>query len=323
MRQCARAAFVAIRCLFLLALALPYPGVACPGASGRSCGTTGAFRNLNYRLTVHPAGQPPVAIYAEEMGQGPVLLMLHGLGGSSYTWRAIAPRLASHYRIIAMDLRGFGRSDKPFDRSYGPRDHAAVVQAFIRERHLSQVTLVGHSYGGVLALLLAMDRNSDAQRISRLVLIDTPAYPQELSPGIAFLNEPVLPYVALTLLPPEVPIALALMMEKMGFERMTGRDVAIYADPLVQPGGVHALIETARQIMPVDFPRIIAGYRAITQPTLVLACRDDQVVPLSTARRLSRTVPSARLAVLDNCDHVPPEQAPEAVVAALRAFLGK
>ena len=113
------------------------------------------------------------------------------------------------------------------------------------------------------------------------------------------------------------------MMERMGLERLEQRDVSIYADPLKEPGGPHALIETARQIVPVDFDRIIARYRSITKPALVLTCRDDQVVPLSSATRLARTLPNARLEVLESCDHVPPEQAPDAVVQAMRGFLAR
>lgn len=274
-------------------------------------------------MTVHPSGQPPLSVYVEEMGRGPVLLLLHGIGGSSYTWRGIAPALAAHNRVIAVDLRGFGRTEKPLDLAYAPQDHAAVVRAFISERRLSRITLVGHSYGGLVTLLLAMDRRIESHRIARIVVIDTPAYPQPFSPGIEFLRRPLLPYLALSVLPPELPIALALMMEKMGLERLNQRDVATYADPLSQPGGPHALIETARQIVPPEFDRIIARYASITKPALVLTCRDDQVVPLATARLLARALPGARLTVLEGCDHVPPEQAPDAVIEAMRGFLAR
>ena len=278
---------------------------------------------INYRMTVHPVGLPPLSLYVEETGRGPVLLLLHGIGGSSYTWREMAHELGARHRVIAVDMRGHGRSDKPFDLAYSPFDHAAVVRAFLVERRLSQVTLVGHSYGGLVALLLAMDRSIEPHRVVRLVVIDTPAFPQPFSPGVAFLNRPVLPYLALTLLPPELPIGLALLMEKFGLDRLTGHDVTTYAEPLSEPGGAHALISTARQIVPPGFDRVIARYRTIAQPTLVLSCRHDQSVPLSSAQRLARTLPNARLKVLESCDHMPPEQAPEAVLAAMRGFLTK
>lgn len=277
-----------------------------------------------YRVTVAPDGQPPLSLYVEEMGRrGPVVLLLHGLGGSSYSWRHVAPRLAATHRVIAIDLRGFGRSDKPFDLAYSPADHAAVVRAFIRQQRLFNVTVVGHSFGGLVTLLLAMDGRLEPHRIARIAVMDSPAFQQPFSPGVDFLRRPVLPYVVLHLVPPEVPTAIALMMEKMGFETFSRRDISIYADPLLEPGGPHALIETARQIVPPDIDRIVARYRTLSKPALVLWCRDDQVVPLSTGVRLARTLPRARLVVLDGCDHVPAEQAPGAVVAELQRFLGR
>ena len=316
------------RLIPMLALMTLAAFAICPASAQSTHGNPGgasAERQpvINYRLTVHPSGQPPLSLYVEEMGHGPTLLLLHGIGGSSYTWRSIAPVLAARHRVIAIDLRGFGRSAKPFDLAYSPLDHAEVVRAFLDERRLSRVTLVGHSYGGLVTLLLAMDRRLGQHRISRIVVIDTPAYPQQFSPGVEFLRRPLLPYLALHVLPPELPIALALMMERMGLERLDQRDVAVYADPLSEPGGPHALIETARQIVPPGFDRLIRQYRTITKPALVLTCRDDQVVPVATARLLARALPGARLTVLEGCDHVPPEQAPDAVIEAMRGFLAR
>lgn len=302
---------IALAVALLVAMAMVHAAVAGPKTS------------IGYRVTVHPEGLPPLAINVEEMGQGPVLLLLHGLGGSSYTWRLVAPKLAAAHRVIAIDLRGFGRSDKPFDLAYSPAHHAAVVRAFITEQKLPPLTLVGHSFGGLLAMLLAQDRRLAPNRISRLVLMDAPLYPQPFSPGVAFLRQPLLPYLALTLVPGELPTTIALMMEKFGFERLTSRDISIYADPLGDPGGPHALIETAVQIVPRDLDRIIARYPAVTKPTLLIWCREDQVVPLASGRRLARTLPQARLAVIDGCDHVPPEQAPAAVVLEMTRFLDR
>lgn len=278
---------------------------------------------VNYRVMVHPAGQPPLSVYVEEMGRGPPILFLHGLAGSSYTWRFVAAGLAATHRVIAIDLRGFGRTEKPFDQAYSPADHAAVVRAFITERRLANLTLVGHSFGGMVTLMLALDARLEPHRISRLVLLNAPAYPQPFSPMIQLLQQPVLPYVMLHIVPPELPTILSFAMEKMGLARVHQRDIDIYADPLHEPGGPHALIQTARHIVPADFSRMIAHYPTIAKPTLVMTCREDQVVPATSAVRLSRAIPRARLAVLEGCDHILPEQAPQAVIAEMKRFLGR
>lgn len=274
-----------------------------------------------YHVRLAPDGMPPLNVHVEEMGRGPVILLLHGLGGSSYSWRHVAPRLATTHRVIALDLRGFGRSDKPFDQAYGTHDHAAVVRAYIRAANLTRVTLVGHSYGGLIALRLAMDRRLEPHRIARLVIMDSPAYPQPFTAGVALLRKPVLPYVLLKIIPPELTTMVAMMMESVGFDRVTNRDIAIYADPLSEPGGPHALVETALQIVPPDLDRVIARYPTISKPTLALWCREDRVVPVSTGARLARTIPGARLVTLEGCDHLPAEQNPIGVSLEIRRFL--
>lgn len=301
---------IALISLTMLMAALP----SAADAVGRSSG---------YVVRLAPEGQPPVDIYAEEMGRGPVVLLLHGLGGSSYAWRNVAPRLAARHRVIALDLRGHGRSAKPFDQHYSPDDHAAVVREFIRTQRLTGITLVGHSFGGMLTLKLAMDRRLEPHRIARIVVIDAPAYPQPFSPGVAFLRRPVLPYVALHLVPSELTATIAFMMEQFGFDRLTDRDITMYANPLSDPGGPHALIETASRIVPSNLHRLIARYPTITKPALVVWCREDQVVPLSSGIRLARELPRARLAVLDGCDHLPTEQAPAALSAEIARFLAR
>lgn len=310
-----------LRCLsfafvWWMALVAPVTAIAAWAAPGQQ-------GSLRYHVKLAPDGMPPLNIHVEEMGRGPVILLLHGLGGSSYSWRHVAPRLATTHRVIALDLRGFGRSDKPFDSHYGIHDHANVVRAYIRAAKLSRVTLIGHSYGGLVALRLVQDRRLEPHRIARLVVMDSPAFPQPFSGGVTLLRKPVLPYVLLTVVPPEVTTMLALMMESVGFDNVTSRDISIYADPLSEPGGPHALVETALQIVPPDLDRVIAGYSLIQKPTLALWCREDRVVPLSTGIRLSRTIPGARLATVEGCDHLPAEQNPIGVALEIRRFLAR
>jgi pimeloyl-ACP methyl ester carboxylesterase len=271
---------------------------------------------------VKAPGHPPIRLYAEETGRGAPLVLLHGFGASGYTFRRIVPELARHYRVITLDLKGHGRSDKPFDRNYSPRDQAVLVYWFLRARRLDRVTLVGHSFGGQVALHLALlVRRYDPQRIRRLVLMSAPVYPQPFTPAIRLLRKPVLPYVALTLIPREVPIALALMTAAVGLDRaITQQDIDIYAQPYADAGARHALIQTARQILPENAEALISAYPAVKEPTLILWCRDDHAVPVKSARKLARALPAARLELLDHCDHVPPEQRPGAVIKAIRRF---
>ena len=281
----------------------------------------------SYTIDVAAPGEPAIELYAQEMGRGTPVVLLHGLGGSTYSWRFVAPGLAHSHRVIAIDLKGFGRSGKVFDTRYSAADQAKLIAAFLVRRGLTQVTLVGHSFGGQVAMMTALEvSRRDPGRIARLVLIDTPALPQPLSPAVALMRQPVLPYALLTAIPSEILTRIALMgspgAAREKFERdYTNEDARAYAAPFHDAAARHAYIQTARQIVPEGLPEIVARYRAIHQRTLLVWCRGDQVVPLATGQALSRILPHARLETIEGCNHSPPDENPQALSRALSRFL--
>src|SRR5215831_15277685 len=98
--------------------------------------------------------------------------------------------------VIAVDLKGFGRSDKPFDERYAASDQAELLTQLILDRDLHNLTIVGHSYGGGIALLLALEADTRLHgRIAKLVLLDTIAYPQVIPVFFKLLDRPVLSQV--------------------------------------------------------------------------------------------------------------------------------
>ncbi len=316
-----------IACAFA---SMPLGGAFCQHAVADDLGTPYATSATTSRLSVKrgrvaidPPGHPRVKLYAEESGRGETLVLLHGLGASGYTFRRIIPDLARRYRVVTVDLKGHGRSDKPFDLSYSAHDQAVLIYWFLRTYGLDRVTLIGHSFGGQVALNLALViKRYDPARIRRLVLMSTPAYPQPFTAAVSLLRKPVLPYIALTLIPREIPIAMALMTEAVGLGLpVTQQDVDIYAQPYADAGARHAVIQTARQIVPDNARTLVARYSSLAEPTLVIWCSNDRVVPIRTGRRLARDLPRARLEILSECDHVPPEQRPEKVARLIRGFV--
>jgi len=275
------------------------------------------------QLLVKPEGLPALNLYMEEVGRGRPLVLLHGLGGSGYAWRQVVPALAKSYRVITLDLMGFGRSDKPMHDRYAPADHAQVVLAALRALDVRGAALVGHSLGGLVALLATIEANrGDAGRISHVLLFNAPALPQPSTEAVEFMKLPVVPYVVLSLMPAEQTARLGLLGG--GARRMdhiSDTDISFYADPLRSVGGAHAIIQSARQIAPADPRPILKAYKTIRQPVLAAGCKDDPTVPISTAVALSKYLPRARLAVLEKCQHLPMEQNPRAVVAAVHSFL--
>ena len=274
----------------------------------------------SYMTTFVLADQSKVSLHVEDRGSGRPIVLLHGLGASSYMWRHLAPVLAKEHRVISVDLKGFGRSDKPVDFTYRIEDHVALVEALILELGLDDVTLIGHSLGGAIALLTAVQAQFvDDRRISRLILMNSPAFEQPPTLAVSLLRLPFLPYVILPILTPEFG-ARAILSPGGGVE-VSRQDIAAYARPLRQPGALHALIETGRGIEPDNFKAVIARYSKLRQPSLIIWCRKDPTVPLAIGQRLSRTLPRAQLHILDTCRHVPPEQSIRETEQLVLSFL--
>jgi pimeloyl-ACP methyl ester carboxylesterase len=196
------------------------------------------------------------------------------------------------------------------------------VKEFILRRGLHGITLAGHSFGGGVAIALTLDLNGTRPgAISRLILMNSPAFPQPLSLAVSFLRKPVLPYLALNLIPPQITAQLSLSGDMGNFGHITERDVASYASPLSEAGAAHALIATARRIVPDNLPGLVRRYPTIRQPVLLVWCRDDPVVPLVTGLALKRMLPQASLRIINGCTHVPPEETPGQLLAHMQRFL--
>jgi pimeloyl-ACP methyl ester carboxylesterase len=268
-------------------------------------------------------GRPTTALYAEETGDGPPLILLHGLGGSLFTWRHVVAALSREHRVIALDMKGFGQSDKPFDEYYSAADQAALVSAFIRKRGLSGVTLVGHSFGGVVALRTARDFVREPGVIARLVVMDTPALQQDLSEGAWFFSVPGLPYVTMAVTPPDLMTRMMLRLVSAPGRVVPESDVRGYAAPFYDLGSRHAFIATGQSIVDSNGPKMGLAYRGIAQPTLIVWCRRDRIVPVATGRRLARVLPNARLAILNKCNHLPQDEVPAALLSTLLPFLAR
>jgi pimeloyl-ACP methyl ester carboxylesterase len=275
-----------------------------------------------YAVPVATTHDGAFSLYAEEQGSGPPIVLLHGLGGSTYSWRYIAPILARTHRVIALDLKGFGKSDKAFDMAYSAADQAQLVATFLARRNLRHVTLIGHSFGGQVALMTALHlRARDPARIKQLVLIDAPALPQPLTPVVAFMQQPVLPYAVMSIVPADLLTALALRPAPSIARQSTPADARAYAAPLYAASARHAYIQTARQTAPNNLGGIINDYARVRQRTLLLWCTNDKIVPIATGRRLARIMPNAQLKELSGCNHAPTDEAPDALVGALTRFL--
>ena len=265
----------------------------------------------------------PVKLYYTEEGKGSPLLLIHGFGASTFTWRFVAPELAKSHRVIAVDLKGFGQSDKPFDGRYSVYDQAELLAQLIEDKDLRDLTLVGHSFGGGVALLLALEANQRLDgRITRLVLLDSIAFPQNIPVFFRLLDVPLVSQIGVRMVPPSVQARVALQIAYFDDSKIDPEEIELYAAPLKTAAGKHAIIYSARQIVPEDIAELSERYKTIELPTLILWCDHDRIVPLEVGIKLRRTLPNSTLRLVEECGHMPQEEQPASTLALIKGFIG-
>jgi pimeloyl-ACP methyl ester carboxylesterase len=312
---------MSLRCL-AMAIAATFAGFAAGCAPVLIPEFADAVESVRYQPV--GAGNDAVKLAVHESGRGKPIVLIHGLGASSYTWHKIAPVLAKTNRVIAIDLKGFGQSDKPLDEHYSIQDQARLIGDFLERSKLQGVTLVGHSYGGGVALAVALDQMDAGKRqIEKLVLIDSVAYRQPLPFFFRVLRTPVIGEIGMSLIPPEVQMTQALHVAYHQDDKVTADTINNYASALHSEGGRHALFQTINHLDPEQADQFSNRYRQLKTPALLLWCEHDKIVPLRFGKRLATDLPDSRIEVIEECGHIPHEEQPEETLQLIQQFAGK
>lgn len=276
-------------------------------------------------LSVTEVTSTALASGSQDHGEDkPTFILLHGYGGSSYTWHAWTPRLALFGRVISVDFMGFGDAPKPADGTYTPAEQARLVKELVGEMDLGRITLIGHSMGGGIALLSTlMLIDQGALPVDRLVLVAAAAMRQPLPPFVAMARYPRLSRLMLRVVGAQRVIGVALKQIVHDPDSITREQIETYARPLKEHGGARAALAMGKEILPDDIDQITGRYPEITIPTLLLWGEHDRVIPLWVAKRLEEAMPNAELTVLEACGHIPPEELPEKSWEAVEHFLAR
>lgn len=272
------------------------------------------------------SGAPSLPLAWSVAGEGPPLVLLHGFAGHRGFWDPWMPALLRRARCVAVDLTGFGEAPAPRDADYSPRGLAAAVVDLVDTLDLRDVTLVGHSMGGGIALLAALrlldaERSGEPRRLAGLVSIAGAAYPQREPPFVRLARGGALSSAGFALLPKRWLVDAAMRAIVVQGDAVTGERVEGYARPMREAARRRAMLACARSLVPPDLEAIVRRIPEIDVPALCLWGRHDPVVPLAVGRRLARELPLGRLEILEHCGHQVVEECPEASLARLTAFL--
>ena len=263
-----------------------------------------------------------VQIRFTEMGRGRPVVFIHGFGASLDSWRDITDSLKVDHRLVLLDLKGHGFSDRPTDKKYSLQEHAAIVLGLIRHLGLKDVVLVGHSFGSIVAVVAALHASESRDpNVAGVVVIDGALEPRYVPVFLKLLRVPLLGWLSVQLT--TAPFRTRLMLRRAFYDdsKVTEELVELYAKYQRIPGTEHAMIATARQMVPDNLPLLKEKLAALRIPVLNLWGEQDVIVKRPGAESVCKILPRCRLVGIADSGHVPQEEAPARVIPLLREFL--
>jgi len=268
-------------------------------------------------------GAPADATYAQidgvrvryrDEGSGPAVVMLHGFASSLETWDTVAPALKKNHRLLSLDLKGFGWTDRP-EGDYSPAAQAHLVLGLMKARGIDKAAFVAHSWGSSIALAATL---AEPTRVERLALYDAWVYEDQLPTFFLWARAPGLGEALYSLWYDERSderMAYAFFDKRRFMSEKLVEDVE---KALERPGTKAAALAATRG---QHFAEVEAKYRTITQPALLLWGREDEVTLLPFGERLQKDLRNSKLVVYPQCGHFPMFEAAAASNRDLASFL--
>jgi magnesium chelatase accessory protein len=249
--------------------------------------------------------------HLQEMGEGPVLLLLHGTGASSHSWRDLAPLLAGRFRVVAPDLPGHGFTEAPPRQALSLPGMARAVAALLRQSAVAPVVVVGHSAGAAVAIRMSLDGS--------------------VAPGlIVGVNAALLPLhgIAAPLFSPLAKIlaripAVPRLLARKAFDRQATRAMLARTGSTIDARGVDLYCRLAQSPSHVaaalgmmaewDLPSLEKDLRNLRSPLLLVAAEGDRTIPPTDAERVRRLVPGSEVVPIEKLGHLAHEERPALV----------
>jgi len=290
-----------LRRALLLALVVLVGCVVWRPATAQTTIATAALRLCGIESRYVQLG--PYRIHYFAGGAGEPLVLVHGLGGGALDFTLIMPALAKQHRVYALDLLGYGASDRP-NVDYSITLETNILRQFLDSQSLTRVNLAGWSMGGWIALDLAAQA---PERVDRIVLLD--------SAGMKFT-----PTFDLRLFSPHT-LADIQELEKLLTPHPGRIPAFILRDFLRQLRAEDWVIERTVASMITGRELMDGKLATVTMPVLMVWGKQDVVTPLSIGEAMHRQMPQSVLAVLDGCGHVAPIECHDRVLTEMQRFL--
>lgn len=273
-----------------------------------------------------------VRVRHKVLGEGPPLVLVHGLMTSSYSWRYVIEPLSRRYRVLVPDLIGSGMTDKPLDFVYSVANVARFLRAYVREVAREAVYLVGNSLGGLYSVRALLDADGEPFA-RRFVLMHAPGYPFVRTRALsALLGAPVLGGGLASLVArvshrwPRTFVAKNV--HYLRTDMMSEEEAAEYGGLFSTLDGARVFARILREsVDPREHAAIIATLKERVRagtpfpcPTKILYARKDVMVPASFGPRFHADIPGSDFEWMDDASHFLQVDAPERTVEQIVAF---
>lgn len=256
-------------------------------------------------------------------GEGPALVLVHGLACSANYWRYNIAELAQEYRVFAPDLLGFGLSDKDIDEFSLPYA-GSVLAEFMDAVGIERASLGGNSMGGVICAQVAVQFRS---RVDKLILVNSAGFGREINPVVRLWALPVVGSVVFSLHQRLFPLAVRL---NFSHPRAVDQEWIDEATSMLRmPGVKESSLEVAKIGLSLRGQRrellrdLHHQLRDMPAPTLIVWGSRDLMVPVSHAYAAQRLIPNAQVHIMDRCGHIPQVERPHEFDRLVLEFLGE
>lgn len=256
-------------------------------------------------------------LHVRQQGDGPAVLLLHGIPTNGILWRDVVSQLSTRSRVIVPDLLGYGRSARPEGKPVDIGSQAAYIAELMDVLGVERATVVGHDIGGGVAQILAVRY---AERVERLGLVNSVCYDSWPIPEMKAIQATA-PVVE------RLPAGLTTDGLKLGLRRgFVHKDRAdefldLFLEPFATSEGLDVFVDHARALDPKYTEELVPELPRLSIPVAVVWGQQDPFQKSHYGERLAQDIPTAELTRIENASHYAPADTPGAVADALERLL--